>query len=840
MLALLLCLSCIGCGVSGGDDAQPGAVSVPKNVQRFTSGATIETDFGTVTVLEAAFCGKAQIYYTKSTRSGRTTVNGVTTETYEETIHPGHVSAMDNKLVFALRTVITNTTQEDLEIQKLSAKAQFVNNESVYFSKGGNFHISDEAYKIIPAGSGSEIILAALVPVEQYLMASECVLEIGGTKLAFDYDDIGIYNTLGYQEGDNTTVPIYEVIQAASGSVAHTPAATEAATEPQAEEPKIDMAPGIYTKSGGNIAEGRAVILENVSLGFRDQLPGHVLKKFDRNADKLTLNDSQLYAVVQFTVTNQTTDTVDIADLHDDFLVQMNYNDGFLYSTDSDVYCVYESGANMKMLRSSSSSGSDISVSPLASADVTLYLPCAKQAAVDTESPLKITFVSKYSGNESFDFTFAGRSYQPFSGNGSRKENSENLLVDSSVKLVPGRNQKTGENRAEGRALVIENVQLGFQNPLPAHILDNFGRSAENLTLNDSQTYAVIAFTVTNQTTDTVDLADLHDDFLVQLNYNNGFQYSTNTDLYAVYESAGVMKMVRSNASSGHAIAVSPLAKADVVVYIPCSTQVEENPDKPLKVTFVSRYSGNESYEFTFDRKAGFTDALANALRTKDEAAEEPFFWVDGTEGSDVKILDHKAKVLANGDVRFDFEFQAPAGMEIYVLGMSNEEELYCSNTKTTGRKESCSITIRREDLEAQEALFFGCYEEGSNYIYGLLIQKNNLKTDGNPTGDVKSPQYSTNGNFTVHGLTAQLLDNGYVRYTLDFTCEQGYFISFFDPPNGDRFMRVRYRETTGERETLVVDISQEDNNASSEITIKFYNKTDDDGYWVFFAPVRF
>jgi hypothetical protein len=52
--------------------------------------------------------------------------------------------------------------------------------------------------------------------------------------------------------------------------------------------------------------------------------------------------------------------------------------------------------------------------------------------------------------------------------------------------------------------------------------------------------------------------------------------------------------------------------------------------------------------------------------------------------------------------------------------------------------------------------------------------------------------------------------------------------------------MRVRYRETTGERETLVVDIRQEDNNASSEITIKFYNKTDDDGHWVFFAPVRF
>jgi hypothetical protein len=607
-LALLLCLSCVGCGAEKEGTGNVTSVNLPKNVDMYAPEITIDTDFGTVTVMDAAFCTKAQIYYTKTSRSSKTTINGKTTESYEETIHPGYLSAMDNKLVFALKTVMTNTTNEDIELSKLSAKVNFAQKESAYFSKGGNFHISDEAYKILPAGGSSEIVLAALVPVEQYLLGEQCLLEIGGTKLGFQYDSIHVYNALGFQDGDNAAVSIDEVIHGAANNTSHKPAPKETVeeTEPPTAEADVDMTPGVYTKTGALSAEGRAVVIENVALGFREQLPAHILKKFDHNSDKLTLNDSQLYAVVQFKATNLTTDTVDLADLHDDFMIQLNYDNGFLYSTDSDVYSVFESGANMKMLRSSSSSGQDISVSPLASADVTVYIPCAKQVAQNTDKSLVATFISKYSGNESFDFEFLNRKYAGDSGHASSGSNdgSANKLVDPEVPLVPGMNKKTGANLAEGRALTISNVELGFQDQLPLHIRDNFDHNMDKLTLNDSQIYSVIAFTVTNQTTDTVDLADLHDDFMVQMTYNNSYQYSTNTDLYAVFESGSNLKMVRKNGSSGHDIAVSPLTTVDVAVYIPCAKQIVENPDKPLKVTFSSKYSGNESYEFTFDRTA--------------------------------------------------------------------------------------------------------------------------------------------------------------------------------------------------------------------------------------------
>lgn len=408
LLVLILCLSCAGCGGSAGNKTEPASPSpqtMPKHVQQYLPGITMDTDFGSIAVLDAAFCAKAQIFYTVSTRTSKTTVNGKTTESHTETIHPGYRSAIDGKLVFALRTVMTNNTDADIDLLNLRATVSFAENTPLYFSKGGNVHISDEAYKTLPAGSSAEIIFAALVPVEQYTAASECLFEIGGTSLGFSYGDINIYDTLGFQEGDNTTVPIDVVIQAAQNVA---PVVTETPTEPEETEPPIETSPGTYDKTGGTVADGRALTIANVSIGFRDQLPSRILesRSFSHYADKLTLNDTQVYAVISFTATNLTGETIDLADIHDDFMVQLKFNNKYNYNTNSDVYAVFESDGNCKAVRRSSTNGFDISVSPLASSDVTLYLPCARAVQENPDKPLTVTFLAKYSGSESFAFSF--------------------------------------------------------------------------------------------------------------------------------------------------------------------------------------------------------------------------------------------------------------------------------------------------------------------------------------------------------------------------------------------------------------------------------------------------
>ena len=67
---------------------------------------------------------------------------------------------------------------------------------------------------------------------------------------------------------------------------------------------------------------------------------------------------------------------------------------------------LFESGSNIKRVRQRSTSGNDIAVSPLASADVTVYIPCARKVAEDNESALSVAFIAKYSGHESLVFTF--------------------------------------------------------------------------------------------------------------------------------------------------------------------------------------------------------------------------------------------------------------------------------------------------------------------------------------------------------------------------------------------------------------------------------------------------
>lgn len=366
----------------------------------------METDFGQITVLDAAFTEKAQIFYTVSSSSRKTTVNGKTSETRTETVHPGYYSAMDGKMVFALKTIFSNTTDADIDLHKdITVKAHFVKDSPIYFSKGGNFEISDNAYKTLPAGESAEIILAAHLPVEQYLSAQECLLEVGGAQLRFSYDSIHVYNALGYQPGENVTVSPDVVIQAAKSNISPKPEETEAETAPAEMEAPIVTYPAVNPQDGSGTAEGRAVTIADVSVGFRDQLPTRILKDQSRYKEKLLLHDSQVYAVIHFTATNLTADTIDLADIHDDFLVQLTYNNKYRYATNAALYSVYESGDSIKLLRDNSSTGWDISVSPLASADVTLYIPCARQAAEDSAGELTVTFTAKYSGHENLIFT---------------------------------------------------------------------------------------------------------------------------------------------------------------------------------------------------------------------------------------------------------------------------------------------------------------------------------------------------------------------------------------------------------------------------------------------------
>lgn len=660
LLVLVMCLSMCAC--RGASSAEKGNttdsnVALPKNVQMYAPGTTMDVDFGTVTIMDAAFCAKAQIYYTKSSSSHKVTINGQTTESYEETIHPGYIKSTDNTIVFALRTVMSNTTGEDLEIQTLSAQVSFVDSNSLHFTKGGNFQISEGSYKILPAGESAEIVLAALLPVEQYMATSECLLQIGSAELGFSYDSINVYNALGFQEGDNITTTIDEVIQSTNASTSYTAEATEE-TVPEETETEMDMYPGTYTKNGANRAEGRAITVENVSVGFSDTLSPVITSSYSytsQNDERYEINDTQTFAVINCTITNLTSDDLKLIDTKGNFAVQLVYDNSYNYSTHGQTYCHMVSGTSYGSVRKGS-----------------------------------------------------------------------------------------------------------------------------------------------------------------------------------------------STTSSG-GMAISPLSSREVSIYIPCAKVVAENPGKSLTATFISKYSGSESLTFTFDRMASNTTVAANTSHnsSNSEGITPGYTLYNMLTNNSVDIRTVTLKELDNGNMRYTLEFRATNGMQITVWDLDKENETLRTSRDalTSGKWETFSFDVESEVFHTADNFGVFFVNDQETECYGILLEKTEamaLQTTGNPVGQSKTVSYFTDGNISVHSLIAQLLDNGYVRYTLDYTAPKGRYISFFNPPDGSVFMYVSENPTSGERETYTVDVKKEANNSIDSISIKFFAQDYDTGDYVSFYPMQF
>ena len=119
----------------------------------------------------------------------------------------------------------------------------------------------------------------------------------------------------------------------------------------------------------------------------------------------------------------------------------------------------------------------------------------------------------------------------------------------------------------------------------------------------------------------------------------------------------------------------------------------------------------------------------------------------------------------------------------------------------------------------------------------GGPAESNIVLTDGRPAEEPTAVNYMENsmlqsGSYTIHSVTAQKLDNGCTRYTVDYTAPADMFISVFSPPDGDLFM-LYGPTTTGERDTLTFDLEDEKVEQSGTITISF-SFNDDDRFFIF------
>ncbi|MBR1566690.1 MAG: hypothetical protein IJ649_08000 [Oscillospiraceae bacterium] len=151
------------------------------------------------------------------------------------------------------------------------------------------------------------------------------------------------------------------------------------------------------------------IAVENVSIDFTREQPER-LKESKVYYPTLgawaapvpELPDSMTYARINFRITNLTKKEVNLADLGDHFAVQLNFDDGFLYSTADESECIYLFGDDYATLAGNTGRG-ELMAPPLAEMDVTLYLPVAKVVATQTDKSLVVSFLTDYTGKQQID-----------------------------------------------------------------------------------------------------------------------------------------------------------------------------------------------------------------------------------------------------------------------------------------------------------------------------------------------------------------------------------------------------------------------------------------------------
>jgi uncharacterized repeat protein (TIGR02543 family) len=148
---------------------------------------------------------------------------------------------------------------------------------------------------------------------------------------------------------------------------------------------------------------------------------------------------------------------------------------------------------------------------------------------------------------------------------------------------------------------------------------------------------------------------------------------------------------------------------------------------------------------------------------------------------------------------------------------------------------------VRDPAETVNEVTFFGELDDQGTCTVNVEAPKVSMLSDDCPVGETRTVKYSaselTSGTSTIHSFKAEKLDSQTIRFTMEYTVPAGLNYSIFNPPNGDRFMQINSDGTSGEKSTMVFDLSIADLAAVSEVSIKFFNADDSNrcfiSFWV-------
>lgn len=252
-----------------------------------------------------------------------------------------------------------------------------------------------------------------------------------------------------------------------------------------------------------------------------------------------------------------------------------------------------------------------------------------------------------------------------------------------------------------------------------------------------------------------------------------------------------------------------------------------------VPVTLPTEVAVETTAETQIQETEAETESLPVTKMPADAYFKNPNIHVGYQNGDKMlEVYDCRMYPMENGITRFEVDYKTVAGLQPVVfahLDDGNDEPDYWHETENLTTEEESAIVFEMEteflsqtfgpDIHFRNK--FG-FEESWVLIYHT--EQRFQVTEGNPVGEVTEWLTSKEGNVTVYSAHMQALDNGYVRFSVDCKPQKDRYISFYNPPEGSRFMCITQEPTSGQRETIMVDVRAEDVNGLRNINLNFFN----------------
>lgn len=180
---------------------------------------------------------------------------------------------------------------------------------------------------------------------------------------------------------------------------------------------------------------------------------------------------------------------------------------------------------------------------------------------------------------------------------------------------------------------------------------------------------------------------------------------------------------------------------------------------------------------------------------------------------------------LDNGFVRYTLDLSAPIGCFVSILGISGSGEELLDQFLSCQTRQQFVFDIPGSTLAQTKGLsvLLGV-PRGRSQHFEIPSGFFSASTEGTPVSDPVELEFYTSGRanpeqFQVLGCTAQLLDNGFYRYTVEVNTLENTRCSLFDPPDGDTFFYSFVTGAEAGNHTFCFDVEAEAASSLAEIT---------------------